>query len=236
MRAEQVHGYYAKRRRRLLRAFDRFARWVAPRLAEQLDAGQVEAVLAAARAEFDRLIPELPYIGGRRNVFTPVMVVNGWLLALHRAMTARGRSARDVIRVCAEVSDDFFRSAPGRLLRLLGRLAFTWPVWALLRWQAERSQERRYPEDFVYRVERTDEGEVALVFDECAVNKFYDAQGTPELKPYCNFFDVTYSRVMGMGIDARETIGLGCARCSLRYKLGRDTVVPETLRGVLPRT
>jgi hypothetical protein len=56
------------------------------------------------------------------------------------------------------------------------------------------------------------------------------------LKPYCNFFDVTYSRLMGMGVDASETIGLGCETCSLRYKHGRETAIPERLEGVLPRT
>ena len=67
---------------------------------------------------------------------------------------------------------------------------------------------------------------MSLVFDECAVNKFYDAQGVEELKPYCNFFDVTYSRLMGMGVDATQTIGLGCEKCTLCYKHGRETVVP----------
>ena len=42
----------------------------------------------------------------------------------------------------------------------------------------------------------------ALEFTECAVNKFYKEQGVEELKPYCNFFDVTYSKYLHMGIDA----------------------------------
>ena len=51
-----------------------------------------------------------------------------------------------------------------------------------------------------------------------------------------NMNDMSYSRLMGMGVDARETIGLGCERCSLRYKHGRETEIPDRLRGVLPRT
>ena len=39
----------------------------------------------------------------------------------------------------------------------------------------------------------------------------------------CNFFDVTYSRLMGMGLDASETIGLGCPQCKLRFAHGRAT-------------
>jgi len=31
---------------------------------------------------------------------------------------------------------------------------------------------------------------------------FYKEQGVEELKPYCNFFDVKYSKYLHMGIDA----------------------------------
>lgn len=226
--------YYVSRRKRLLRGFDRAARRLRPKLERRYDAAFAEEVLAGARRELDLIIPRIPYIGGSKNAFTPVMIVNGWMLALHRAMKARGKSAEDVVRVCAEVSDEFFRSLPGFLLRLIGRLAFLPPVRRFFEKQARRSQERRYPGDFVYEVRVSDDGELSLVFEECAVNKFYDAEDVPELKPYCNFFDVTYSRLMNMGVDARETIGLGCEKCSLRYKHGRETIIPDRLRDVLP--
>lgn len=73
----------------------------------------------------------------------------------------------------------------------------------------------------------------ALEFSECAVNKFYEAQGIDELKPYCNFFDVTYSKYLNMGIDANMTIGVGCSTCKLKYTRGRETI-PDPLRGLLP--
>jgi hypothetical protein len=229
-------GYYEARRAGLLRNFDRFAKRASRSLTRRYDAAFAEAVLADARAEFERIIPEIPYIGGRKNVFTPVMVVNGWIIALHRAMQARGKSVDAVIGVCSEVSDDFFRTIPGFLLRLGGRAAFTRFARRFFEKQAARSQERRHPEDFVYRVRTGNGDDLALIFDECAVNKFYAAQGVPELGPYCSFFDVTYSRLMNMGIDASETIGLGCGQCRMRFKRGRETAIPDALRGVLPRT
>ena len=79
----------------------------------------------------------------------------------------------------------------------------------------------------------TVEPRLSFVFDECAVNKWYDAQGLRELEPYCNFADVTDSRLMGMGVDARETTGLGCQQCALRFKHGRETVVPQALEGIV---
>jgi hypothetical protein len=162
------------------------------------------------------------------------MVVNGWLVALHRAMARRGRTAEDTVQAAAVVADEFFRAMPRWLLSFIGWLAFTPPVRGVLRRAARRSQERRHPADFVFTFEKTKPDGWELRFTECAVNKFYDAQQVPELAPYCNFFDVAYSRLMGMGIDATETIGLGCSTCHLRYRHGRETIVPERLRDLLP--
>ena len=84
----------------------------------------------------------------------------------------------------------------------------------------------------MYTVREGSDGEMSLVFEECAVNKLYEAMSVEELKPYCSFFDVTYSRLMGMGVDARETIGLGCETCELRYKHGCATPLPPILEPV----
>ena len=225
-----------KKQHKTLRAFDRFARRAKPKLVARYGDEFAEGVLAEARVELDRLAPNLPYIGGLRNAFTPVIVVNGWGIALHRAMKSRGKTAADTVRICAEVADDFVASAPVALLKTIGRLAFSPFSRLYFKRQAIRSQRRRYKEDFVYEVEEGNDGEMSLVFSECAVNKLYEAENVEDLAPYCNFFDVTYSRLMGMGCDATATIGLGCETCALRFKHGRKTEVPPTLKGVLPRT
>jgi len=235
MMKEPDSDYYLRRREKLLRGFDRLAARLTKSLAARHGDAFAEAVVAETRVNFAGLIPSLPYIGGGRNIFTWVMIVNGGMVALYRAMEARGQTAEGTVRVCAEVFDELFRSWPGSLLRLAGKLSFTPVVRRVLRKQAERSQRRQYAADFVYELREVDD-ELALVFDECAVNKYYEAEKAEALKPYCNFFDVTYSRLMDMGVDARETIGLGCEKCSLRYKHRRDTVIPASLDGVLPRT
>ena len=215
------------------RAFEFFLRGAGPILARQDGEAFAHEVLAAARSEYARVRPEVPDIGGTRNVFQPVMTINGWIVALHRAMGARGKKAEDTVRVCHEVFDGWLRKLPGFGLRAIGRLLLSAPVRAYFERQARRSQERRYAEDFVWRLERDADGQVSFVFDECAVNKWYEAQGVQELKPYCNFADVTYSRLMGMGVDATQTIGLGCEQCALRYRRGRETVVPPSLSGIV---
>ena len=215
------------------RAFELFLRSASFVLTRDYGQAFSDVVLDDARMEYERLLPEVPDIGGAHNFFQPVMTVNGWIVALHRAMNTRGSAPEDAIRVCQEIFDQWLQKLPNFLLRLVGRLLFSAPARRYLERQAQRSQERRYVDDFVWRVERGPDGEMSLIFDECAVNKFYEAQGVDALKPYCNFFDVTYSRLMRMGIDATETIGLGCDRCALRYQHHRETVIPPNLQEII---
>lgn len=215
------------------RIFDLFLRSARPILERHHGHVFADEVLVDARTEYELVRPEVPDIGGARNVFQPVMAVNGWIVALHRAMIVYGKEAENTIRVSQAVFDGWLRKLPDFILKAIGRSLLSDPFRWYFERQARRSQERRYAEDFVWRVEQGPEGELSLVFDECAVTKWYEAQGVPELKPYCNFVDVTYGRLMGMGIDSTETIGLGCDQCALRYKRGREVVVPRNLEEII---
>ena len=212
--------------------FESFLRGARVGLLRRYGRAFADEVICAARDEYERVRHEVPDIGGMANVFQPVMTINGWLAALHLAVRARGRSAEDTVRVSREVIDGWLRKLPGFVLRGLGRLALSAPLRWYFERQAQRSQQRRFAEDFVWHVERAPDGEFSFVFDECAVNKWYDSRDLHDLKPYCNFADVTYSRLMGMGVDATHTIGVGCERCALRFKLGRSTDVPSNLEKI----
>lgn len=236
-RATAQHSdYYVSRARRLLRQFDHHFKRVHVHLVERYGETFADAVRRDTRERFEAILPELPYIGGRSNYYTPVIVINGWLVSFLRAMQARGENVESVVALACLAADDFFASMPGFVLRLAGKAAFSRVVRRSLAKQAKLSQQRRFAEDFVYEFKQGDGAnhDMALVFSECAVNKFYQAQGTEELGRYCNFFDVTYSRLMGMGVDAHNTIGRGCKTCTLAFKRGAETEIPEPLRGIIP--
>lgn len=222
--------------RKLLRQFDKYYTRVTVRLEQRYGREEAHEITARAREEFRELIPRIPYIGGNDNVFTPVMIINGWIVATHRVMARRGYAAEDVVRIAYEASDDYFRAFPPIVDKAIKVLATTRPVLGHLRKQAARSQERRYPEDFVYTCsvhKRKGEVELQLEFVECAVQKYYDAEGVPELKPFCNFFDPIYSRYFGLGVAAEHTIGLGCDTCKLNYNNRRQTILPSNIQAIV---
>lgn len=233
---EMKHQAYDPQK--LLKGFDKYFKRVEKQLVH--DYGDVEAreITALTRKEYESLLPNIPYIGGRSNIFTPVMIINGWIIALYRVMKSRGGTVEDVIRISYEASDDFFDSFPGFVSYMVGKMATQQFVINFIQKQAEQSQERKYPEDFVYtcQVQKTNgETELELEFSECAVQKYYDAEGVAELKPYCNFFDPIYSKHFGMGVRAEETLGLGCSTCKLNYNNRRETILPSNIQVVVEK-
>jgi len=218
---------------RLLKKYEHYAGMARPRLASRFGPGFAEEVLADTRKRYDSLIPDLPDIGGRKNQFTPVIEINGWIISFYRAMRDRGKTVEQVVAICAEVSDAWFRRLPGWVLFLARRLAFSRLVKWRMRSQARSSQRRKFPDDFVYQFEESPQG-WSLVFEQCAVHKMYQAHDVLELAPFCNFFDVTYSRYLNMGLDASQTIGLGHQFCRLCFRKDEDTLIPDRLEELMP--
>jgi hypothetical protein len=229
-------GYYVLQKTRLLKGFDKIAKRAVKYLQTHDTEDSVEIIISETRDNFIRIIPEIPYIGGKQNQFSAVMVINAWIISFFRVMRARGKTPEEVISICCRVAEDYMASMPRFIIWAARKFAFRKLIARKMQRQAIQSRKRQYPQDFVYEYIKGNgkHFDWALEFTECAVNKFYDAQRVEELKPYCNFFDVIYSGHFNMGIDASRTIGSGCRTCRLEYKKGRETLVPDRLKGILP--
>jgi hypothetical protein len=231
-----VEDYYLSRQSRLLNLFDLTFRPIRKKLDDDYGAEYARSIVSESRQNFIEIIPQMPYVGGMKNYYTPIIVVNGFIIAMFRAMKETGKTAKDVMSIWAEVADDLFRKIPGPVARLGGRMLVSQRTMKAFGKQADISQERQYPEDWVYVLLEGDgdKFDAGFEFSECAVIKFYDAMGVMELAPYCNFGDVTYSHYLGIGLDASETIGMGCDHCRMLFKKGGETLITPNLVDVLP--
>ena len=232
----RVQDYYVSKRRWLMHLFDFIFQSLEERLAAYHGDQYAGLIVHQSRKNFEEILPLLPYVGGMKNYYTPIIVINGMVIAMFRAMRETGKTAEDVVRVWAEAADTLFARIPARLAHLGGQAIFSKPVVNTFRKQSLLSQERRFLEDWVYTLLEGDgeEFDVGFEFSECAVIKLYQAMGTVELAPFCNFADVTYSHYLGLGLDASETLGMGCERCRMLFKKGRETLVSSNLVGILP--
>ena len=118
------------------------------------------------------------------------------------------------------------------LMRLQGRGFLSQKGIGTWRRIAATSQQRRYPEDWVYEVVEGDgsDATMGLDFIECGALKYLEREGAPELTPYLCWVDYPQFAAMGPRLDRTETIAHGGQRCDFRVSRGEPVhVEPDFL-------
>jgi hypothetical protein len=210
--------YYTTRKPELLKAFDEESQYWKPIIAIQYGEDFAHAVIETSREEFEALLPHIPYIGGDANHLTGSLVESTWYLAFYKAMKKHGKTAEETGKVLYDAALARVEDPPIEIP--LSETLTTEQLMERRRRRAERSQERRYPEDYVYKfvVGEGKEFDYGYDFLECAAQKFYHAQDADEFTPFYCFLDYPKSK---MGLSRTMTLAEGQAKCNHRFKEGR---------------
>ncbi len=231
-------SYYIAREDSLLRAYDAAVRRVRPMLIQRYGKSLVNTVEITARAEFQRLIPRLPYIGGRRNpLMTFFLVSTAWYLALYRAMQKQGKDIDELGPLLLAIYHSWMDSYPAWVLHFGGWLAFTPIARRWLERSSKLSQERHYPGDWVFSYVPKNGNDFGVDYTECGIYKFCREQDAMELMPYFCSVDFTMSDQMNLGLRRTMTLAAGSPKCEFRFKHRGPTIWPpgllEEVKGTL---
>ncbi|MCL4529194.1 MAG: L-2-amino-thiazoline-4-carboxylic acid hydrolase [Chloroflexi bacterium] len=231
-------NYYIARKARFLREFDIVAKSAYSVLVKYFGGDNVNALLVETRHEFENLIPQFPFIGGKQP-FTEFVVFTGMLLAIYRVNKARSKTVEETGELVYEIGRAFLRAYPAILLRMFGRMNFSRPYLSHLRKRAIESHQRKYPDDYVYNFIEGDGRtfDYGMDYLECASCKFLAKQGAPELAPYLCPVDILYSETLGWGLMRTMTLAEGADKCDFRFKKGGPTKVsvPFPMQHVIAR-
>ena len=230
-------NYYMKHRRRFLLEFDLVAR-SGRSVLEKHFGDDVGILIVDLRREFENLIPQLPYIGGKQP-FTEFIVFTAMLLAMYRVNKAHGKTAEHTGEMMFEIGRAFLRSYPVILVYLFGRMNFSRRYLEFVRRGAIESQQRKYPEGSVIIFVEGDGGnfDYGVDYTECASCKFLTKHGAPELAPYLCPVDILFSDTLGWGLTRTMTLAEGAKKCDFRFKKGGKTniAVPDAMQAVVSR-
>jgi len=217
--------YYTAQAHRLLKDFDKVAKHYRNVLKSHLGDEASDQIICESRQEFQRLIPEIPYIGGKKNRLTRVLIGCTMALALYRVLKSRGRSVEEIGKMVVEIEEDRVQSYPKFFLRLLGRSIHSPLGKNRIKKMAEESQKRLYPGGWVATFVEGDDKEFDFGIDytECGLCKFFHQQGADELTQYLCLWDYVAQRAMNTGFSRSMTLAEGADRCDFRWKKGRET-------------
>jgi len=178
--------------------------------------------------EYRRLIPDVPYIGGRRNINSDSLALAPWALAAYRVVVRHGGNVEDAGEFLHRAVRAQMERIPKVLRHWIGRQRFGRLRRRKLEKAARRSQARRYQGDWVF--ERIDgDGETfhfGIDYTECGIVKYLHAQGANELCPYGCDLDYVMFEAMGIGLRRTKTLAWGCDRCDFRLSKQGVTSAP----------
>ena len=226
-------NWYLENKPKIMRQVRSYLRPFRKHLAAAYGKEEGEAIVKDAIQRFEAQLPDIPYIGGGENPFTKVLCKVATKLAMYRALRARGASVEEAARLIHLGEVSFYETVPTRWrMRLQGRLFLTQKGMNVWRHVAATSQERRYPEDWVYEVVEGDGQDFGIGLDctECGAVKYLDREGAPELAQYLCWIDYPQFAAMHLRLDRTETLAHGGQRCDFRVSRGQPAQVePEFL-------
>lgn len=222
MQADTPANYYSSQKDRLIKKLIKVISRVQLELVARYGNEGADEIGRQILVEFEKLLPEIPYIGGCKNRLTTFIIQSAWALAFYRALQQRGGSVEDAGRLLQQVAEAMFRAKPQFLRHLYGKIRFSNLRYPAMSAAAQDTQKREYPGNWVQRFIVCDGESFDFGWDytECGIVKFMDAQNATELTKYLCQTDFAALESMGLKLERTETIAGGCGRCDFRICRG----------------
>ena len=202
-------------------------------LVEAYGKAEAEAIARETLERFEELLRTSPTSAVTRTAYTRNLYLTAVVLAMYRSLQARGATVQEAARLIYLGSGELLQQPPDPLAHALaGQADAGSEAPEAAENAAAISQQRRYPDDWVYEVVEGDghDFEMGMDFTECRIVKYLEREGASELAPYLCWVDYPQFAAMGLRLDRTETLAQGGQRCDFRVSRGQPVhVEPEFL-------
>ena len=213
------HPYYTQNREKLLAEHRKMAEAGQAFATSRYGQPFADTLLRESLAEFEALIPRLPYIGGNQNPLTGNLVSSAGALAVYRVMQQQGKPVEETGELLYRLMEVWIRRYPRLMRRAMGWYYLSRLSQRQSRKRSALSQQRRYPADWV-RVHVDGDGQTfewGVDYLECGIVKFLHSQEADELAPYLCLLDYALLGALGIKLIRTQTLANGDERCDFRF-------------------
>lgn len=220
MTTQKGKNYYIKKMPRMMKQFDKFLNMGKKVIMEYFDESKIEEITEKIRKEYEAIIPQLPYIGGTKNIMSMYLLNGASMLAVSRVLEKEGLKLREIGKLCYEFYETMNERRPTSSDQI-----FKEDYINIIRTVAKDSQLRRYPEDWVMKFVEGDGKTFDYGYDisECGICKFFKQMGAEHLVHFVCLADFAEARASKYGLKRTQTIGNGAPICDFRFSKGGNT-------------
>ncbi len=215
------NDYYVSQKGKLTKELDKLLARIRPQVVARYGEADAAVLNEQILAEFEQLLPQIPYIGGDKNPLTTQLIQSAWALAVYRVLQQHGGSVEEAGELLLRGAEAMFNATPKFLRHLFGRIRFSKLNYPRLAAAARETQKREYPGNWVreFIVGDGESFDVGIDYTECGIVKFMAAQGASELTPYLCQTDYALFEAIGLHLERTETIASGDQRCTFRISM-----------------
>lgn len=215
--------YYQARQAQLLGEFQGVLRGAQAMLTPEISSNRAQSIVQEATSRFQKLLPELPDVGGEQNINAEFIPIAAWYASLLPAMQEQNLSAERTGKLIYDLNCFDYTNKPAAVLQAEGEELFS-PA-SLQRWRqwTTESQKKEFSANWVARFIEGDGDafDFGIEYSECGVVKYLQSQNAAAAAPYVCINDFLKSKAIGSGLERTKTIAAGDGHCNFRYKKGR---------------
>ena len=220
-------SYYASKKSKLLKDFDKTAELMQDYLSKRYGEELADKFYKETRQEYERIIPKIPYIQGVRGpVLNSFVLIVAQELAVYRIMKKYTDTLGEIWEICHEAIKQRMRHYSKIKRWFLRRFMFSGFLKRKMKKRAERHEQLKLG-DFEIRYVAGDgkEYDWGVDYVSCGNYSFLKAQGAEEFAPYVCMSDIALGDALGWGVIRTQTLADGCETCDFRFKKGGKTKI-----------
>lgn len=222
MSIKVVKDYYIKRKAKLLKDFDSNIKVAREILRKRFNDTKIDGLFEQMGKEYERLIPEIPYIGGQKNSFTTLLIGGISNLAMFRTLENEGFTYSDIGEFYYEYRD-IYNKIRKNTLKKIGKDPTNYPFESeyidYVKKLCEETQKRKYPDDWIgdYIEGDGNSFEWGFNFHQCGIHKVFKRLGAEKYVAFLCLSDFSEANILGFGFKRTRTLGNGSPLCDHRY-------------------
>ena len=212
-------AYYVQKEKTLKKELSKKEDIFKPALRKYYQDAEIQQIITETNAQFNLLIPAIPYIGGDENPRTEDIENAAMVLAFYKVQKEHGKTTNEIGRMIDDSIKHELQRYPGWLLHMTGSRFFSKKYKKTEKENAIKSQKRMYPYDWVTDYIEGDK----KTFDygcnhyECGIYKYLTANQAHDLVPYLCKLDYLYSDAFGEVLVRTSTIAENGTICDFRF-------------------
>ncbi len=228
MVAKIVEDFYVRKKSKFMRGFDERLIFVKNELFKKFDNLKSEELISQMKAEFEKILPDIPYIGGQKNPTTLVLVKCMSDLAVFRILEKNGFSFREIGEFHYKyviAAHKLRKEALEKASRDPSQYPFDPVYMDYQKKLTEETHKKLYPDDWVMDFVEGDQKSFVWGWDiqECGVQKAYKKLGDEKYTPFICLGDYYEAEGLGFGFSRTKTLGFGAPLCTHRFVKNHKT-------------